>query len=252
MHPFISILGKVVPVYGFFMALGFFTVCVLSSFHIRENHLSINNFFIICATSMGFALLGAKILYIAVTYSFSYIIHSIFSFNFSFLFDGGLVFYGGLLMGVLGAFLGAFIAKTNLFLYENTIVPCIPFGHAIGRIGCFFAGCCYGIPYTGHGSVLYPINNTYVYVLPIQLVEALFTVFIGIFLTEYARRKHKKYSVLCLYLTLYSIERFFLEFFRGDIMRGRFALFSTSQWISLTLLLFCLLRFLYVKTKKAP
>ena len=83
-----------------------------------------------------------------------------------------------------------------------------------------------------------PSNTTY---FPIQAIEALFNILIMAVLLFYTKKKRIKYSVICLYLIMYSCMRFFLEFFRGDTIRGNFLFFSTSQWISLMIFALCLI-----------
>ena len=119
----------------------------------------------------------------------------------------------------------------------NAIVPCIPLGHAIGRVGCLFAGCCYGLPYNGIGAIhLNPVGITHP-VFPVQLLEAVLNLILSGCLLLYSRKKPSGYSLLFLYLICYAVIRFLLEFLRGDQIRGLFIGLSTSQWISLLMLL---------------
>ena len=126
---------------------------------------------------------------------------------------------------------------------EQCIIPVLPLGHAVGRLGCLFAGCCYGFEYTGPLAVknlLISAEKTY---FPIQLIEALLNLGIFIFLLWYTRKKRPTYHILCVYLYVYSILRFILEFFRGDLIRGVFLMLSTSQWISVVLFLLSIFGF---------
>lgn len=113
------------------------------------------------------------------------------------------------------------------------MVPILPLGHAVGRMGCLFAGCCHGLEYSGPlavKSLLISAEKTY---FPIQAVEALLNLAIFIFLLHYAKNKRPAYHILCVYLLTYSVLRFILEFYRGDLIRGGFLIFSTAQWISM-------------------
>ena len=116
--------------------------------------------------------------------------------------------------------------------------------HTIGRIGCFLVGCCYGIPYAGIGNITYT-NSQFapnnINLFPVQIVESICNLIIFIILTT----NYKKFSnkTIELYLILYGITRFSLEFLRGDEIRGQILCMSTSQWISLIFVLVGMIKF---------
>lgn len=120
----------------------------------------------------------------------------------------------------------------------NILAVSIPLFHAIARIGCFLAGCCYGIEYTGFGSITYTIMDNgilnSVNRIPVQLIEAGFNVLIFIYLLRLIQKEDwNKKDILLRYLTLYSCGRFLLEFIRGDTVRGVIYGVSFSQVISI-------------------
>ena len=135
---------------------------------------------------------------------------------------GGLIFYGGSLGAALGMVVLARVRKEPILSLADFTVTGLPLGHALGRIGCFINGCCYGSP-TGLGfGATYPKNaeawNLYgdVPLHPVQLYEAVFNLLLyGFLLWAYPRRKRNG-EVLALYLMTYPIARFLLEFVRGD------------------------------------
>jgi len=132
------------------------------------------------------------------------------------------VLYGGLFGGIAFALL--YIRKHKLDFIDVTdiLVPSVLLFFTFGRIGCFFAGCCHG-----HAAD-WGIDG----VIPVQLFEAAFTfLFMSVLLILRPERKTPG-VLLPLYLMIYAVGRFVLEFFRGDMNRGVFLL-STSQWISL-------------------
>jgi phosphatidylglycerol:prolipoprotein diacylglycerol transferase len=90
--------------------------------------------------------------------------------------QGGLVFYGGLIGGVLGAFLGAKLVRVKLSNYSDAVVPTLPLAHAIGRLGCFCSGCCYGKVTDSWIGMCFPNSITGlapdVRVIPTQLIES--------------------------------------------------------------------------------
>ena len=170
---------------------------------------------------------------------------------------GGMVFYGG--------FIGAYLliklyTKRSKFKNRAAFLDifgvCVPLFHAFGRIGCFFGGCCYGIEsrfgFIVTGNELVPELNG-VRRLPISLIEA--TLNLGIFFTLlYLYKKEKfKTKLVYIYMLMYSIVRFCTEFFRGDAIRGFLGPFSTSQWVSIILLVFAATVFILqaIKRKKS-
>ena len=122
-----------------------------------------------------------------------------------------------------------------------------------GRIGCLCAGCCYGIEYHGVGSIVFH-NSEYtpngIPLFPTQIVEAIFNFIIFIVLLLTYKKYLKTYKTIGLYCILYSILRFSLEFFRGDIERGIFFNLATSQWISIIIFITGIVIFIYENKRK--
>lgn len=147
----------------------------------------------------------------------------------SFWTGGGFVFYGGLLGGLL--YLLFYRWKFGLsaeLLWP--ILPALTFGHAVGRIGCLLAGCCYGAPTNWvWGIYLHNIHRH-----PTQIIEVLGLVILGLYLLY---SKKKKLILLSQYFISYGILRFFVETLRGDDIRGEWGTFTPSQWISIGLIL---------------
>ena len=155
----------------------------------------------------------------------------------------GSTFYGGLIGGAL-AFLGFYFAyghlripgKEHLKSFPSMLEiapPCIAIGHAIGRLGCFFAGCCYGIP-TNSPLGVYLVNVPHK-VLPVQLFEAAFLVILCSFLV--IRFLDGKRYGLPSYLILYGIWRFSIEYLRGDDRGQTFVPFLTPSQLTAILLI---------------
>lgn len=155
---------------------------------------------------------------------------------------GGLVFYGGLIGGVFGAYCYCKQFKVDFIPFLNVFAPLIPLMHGFGRIGCFLAGCCYGIEYHGFLSVQFPYNEivpelSEVPRFPVQLVEASLNFLVFLILLYLLKKKDMKQGQLMgIYLLYYTVARYLLEFLRGDRIRGGVGIFSTSQLISILLL----------------
>lgn len=237
MHIYTSIFGYKVPTYGLLIVAGILVANAVALLCIKKKYKSdsLEDFLILEAYTLLGAFLGAKILYLIVSYKdieWSEIWSPPY---FNKVMQGGFVFYGGLTGGLLFLFLGAKIHKLSAYDYLRHYIFLIPLIHSFGRIGCYEAGCCYGVPYSGPGAVIFPENSfapSEISLLPIQLIEAVFLVILAgaiLFLQIY---RSWKYTVE-IYLASYGILRFILEFYRFDEKRGSVGVLSVSQWISL-------------------
>ena len=127
----------------------------------------------------------------------------------------------------------------TLHMYVTTLPPSLALAIAFGRLGCLFAGCCYGRPYDGPFALVYPAGfpaPSGVPLFPSPIVECLALVIVTIALTVLGVRK-VKWNLMALFLLSYSVLRFFLEMMRGDGERGFVCFLSTSQLISLAIVL---------------
>lgn len=145
----------------------------------------------------------------------------------------GMTFIGGLIGGVVCFLLIYFIFRSRLTgrLYSvlSIVPPCILVAHGFGRIGCFFAGCCHGMPTDSVLGVDFPGIGR---VLPTQLYEAAF-LFIMFGVCTYLLLRHNFRHNMSIYLISYGVFRFLIEFIRGD-ERGEFvAGISPSQFWAL-------------------
>ena len=151
---------------------------------------------------------------------------------------GGSVFYGGLLGGMLAA--GLYLwRKKDRADYGDLGAVAVPLFHAFGRLGCFLTGCCYGVEsgfgFVYHHAVSEEVNG--VSRFPVQLAEMVLNIALFSLLLYWLRKGRHKGKLLQWYLLIYPVYRFILEFFRGDDYRGFLFGLSTSQWISLLILL---------------
>lgn len=155
---------------------------------------------------------------------------------------GGLVFYGGLLGGIMGVLIYCKQYKVPYQPLLDIFAPLIPFVHGFGRLGCFCSGCCYGIEYHGIFCIQFPYNAqipelSEVPRVPVQLIEAGFNFIVfGILYYIANKRTCKRGRLMGVYLIYYTIVRFFLEMLRGDKIRGGVGILSTSQLISIVLI----------------
>jgi len=188
-------------------------------------------------------LVGAKLLLVAVDWRyFGRNPREILS-----IFQSGGVFYGGLLAGVLVAWWYARRHHLPGWPTADVLAPGVVLGQAIGRLGCFAAGCCWGkatqVPWAVVFTDMYaaravgtPMDTS---LHPSQIYESLAAFLIFFFLLWLAPRKRFHGQVVLAYVALYSAARFALEFLRGDLDRGAWlgGRVSTSQIIAVVLLL---------------
>ena len=247
MFPYINVFGKQIPTYGLCALTGiaFSALLVWVLIRKRKDYSKVHILNIPLFATIG-AFFGAHILY-ALTRPdvLWYILGHMDDLTSSFqralellgaLF-GGMVFYGGLIGGLVSGMLCCKKLKLDFSFYADIYAPAIPLFHAFGRIGCFLAGCCYGIE--SHFGLMYH-NEMYpdasgVTRLPIQLIEAGLNLLLVLVLVLLNKKKLKNGTLLSVYLIVYPIIRFVDEFFRGDAVRGLWFGLSTSQWISMIL-----------------
>ncbi len=249
MVPYINIFNKTIPVYGLCFFIGIFVaVSVAWLISKRKDIMGYDVVYSAVFTSVG-AIIGSKLLFILV--SFKQIIEL--GIPWINVLRGGFVFYGGLIGGIIGLYIYLKVYKLDIWEYFDLYATVLPLGHSIGRIGCFFGGCCYGMEYDGplHCVYDYNIGNTPVGVplLPIQLIESflLFCLFI-LLLCMFYKGKQKGNQVI-VYAFAYSVMRFVLEFFRGDKERGFLLNLSTSQIISIVMF-FSVLIAVFIRKQK--
>ncbi|MCU1258628.1 MAG: prolipoprotein diacylglyceryl transferase [Bryobacterales bacterium] len=239
----ISIGSFYLPTYGVLVALAFLAALWLVSRLARAaglNSEAVVNLGVYCALA---GIVGAKVLMIVLDPEFRE--HPMEVFSLSTLQSAG-IFYGGLIAALFTAYF--YMRKHGLpvLATADIFAPGVALGHAIGRLGCFAAGCCWGKPthlpwavtFTNPDarSVGVPLG---VPLHPTQLYESFSEILICAVLYSLARRRHKPGSVIGLYLLLYGIVRFAVEFLREhDESNPLGGPLSLEQWISVFLALF--------------
>lgn len=234
--------GLTVHGYGFMIALGFILAMILGEYRAKKLGLkdeSVIDIAIIAGLT-GFA--GAKLLFIIVEFD-SFIKNPK-----EVLGSSGFVVYGGIIAGVLCSMLYCKIKKINFLEYFDLIMPEIALAQGFGRIGCYLAGCCYGRVTDSAFGVIFPAGSQApagVKLIPTQLISAganiihmIILIAVAHFIGYTIRKKDVRKLVLpaggigYLYMILYGIGRFLIEFLRNDY-RGEIGILSTSQFISI-------------------
>jgi phosphatidylglycerol:prolipoprotein diacylglycerol transferase len=225
--------------YGVLLAIAFITGLWVASRQARAAGLDAARVTDMAVYVLIAGLVGAKVLLVVVEWS--YYAHNPRELL-SILQSGG-VFYGGL----IGAFPVAwwYARKHALppWRTADVLAPAVAIGQAIGRLGCFAAGCCYGRPAEVPWAVTFrdsyasrtvgtPLDTP---LHPTEIYEAIACLAIFFLLAQVARRKRFDGQVTLAYVLLYGIARFAIEFYRGDAVRGSVfgGWLSTSQFIAI-------------------
>jgi phosphatidylglycerol:prolipoprotein diacylglycerol transferase len=245
MHPILFEIPKIeigswvigpIPVrlYGLMIGIGFLLGIWLASRRAKKEGIEPDRILDMGVYLLLAAIIGSRLLYVLTNLG-EFARNPLDAFA---IWKGGLVFYGGLLAAIpVGMW---YVRKHKLPFWKtgDIVAPYIALGHAFGRLGCFFAGCCYGAACSGPFCLIFTDPHSLapqgVPLYPTQLMESggEFINFI-ILLVAYRYRKFDG-QVFWLYPALYSVLRFAVEFFRGDTARGLYfgGSISTSQIIA--------------------
>lgn len=244
MYPILDLKFTMIPTYWLMAILGF-TFALLLFFHTAKWYcIPRCDVFYACIYGVVGLMIGAKFIFFLTTVPAAITHFNVFLKypwdTLTFMF-GGWVFYGGLIGGAVGVIIYCKQFHMDVWSFADAIAPAIPFFHAFGRTGCHLAGCCYGMEYKGPFAVTFPLSEfthecAGVSRVPTQLIEVVFNLALFVILYCYSKKKPKPGRPIGVYLIAYSLMRFTLEFFRGDVERGGVLGLSTSQWISLALI----------------
>lgn len=226
--------------YGLLVAAGYLAGIAWLSAQRRNMELSEERFWNLIYVLFFGAIVGGKLLYWAVSW------RDILNGDLRLIRDirFGFVYFGGLL-GVFAA--GVWYKRRHNLVFmkiADYFSTALPVGHAIGRLGCFMAGCCagrptempWGVRFTHPASLVHhALRGTPLH--PTQLYEAGANILIAVLLYRLLGRvrtgRLAQGTVFVTYLALYSVARFVIEFFRGDDRGGELLALSPSQWIAL-------------------
>ena len=260
MYPQIELFGKSLSTYGICALIGILFALFLPYVILEKRGYNEVRYIFMMLIAFASSLIGSHVLYAIVNFDKLVLFIRYFSIitSFGMFIDcikevfGGAVFYGGLITGIIGGYIYLRKTETNRAPYADMGAVAIPLFHGFGRIGCFMGGCCYGVEcsvgFTYTHSIIESANG--VSRFPIQLVESglnflLFGLLLLLFLKKRASGK-----LIFLYLLIYPAYRFILEFFRGDTYRGFIGFLSTSQIVSIVLIVFSAIVLAVTRQKK--
>ncbi len=224
----VEIFGIKIYTYGVLVALGALTAYFLSLRLAKKEGINPSHVENTLLLALLLGIVGGRLAYILEHPEQVEGVKDIFA-----IWNGGMDFFGGLAGGMLGAVAGMLYYKLPFWKTGDIAVLSLTIAHAIGRLGCTSAGCCYGKPFPVEGSVNPGIHFTdkfpffyvvfpqgavappYMPLYPTQLMEfsGLLLIFL-LLLLVYTKKPYEGF-VFSLYMLLYGLLRFFLEFYRG-------------------------------------
>jgi len=197
--------------YGLMLVLAFFVCAYLTSLQAKKENLDPERIFNLLFLVFIFGIIGSRIFYVLINALFY--LHN--PLEIIMLQHGGMAWFGGLIFGLAAAVLFIKKHKMNLLKTLDLLAPFIALGQAIGRIGCLLNGCCFGRE--SEFGIYFKVFEKIL--IPTQLYSSLFLLLIFIILRFKQDNKHLPGEILCSYLFLYSLKRFFIEFLRNDSPR---------------------------------
>jgi phosphatidylglycerol:prolipoprotein diacylglycerol transferase len=257
MHPILFEIGGLpIYTYGVLLAAAYLLGLQLALVRARARGLDQNRVMDLGIWIIVSALVGAKLLLLIVEWdTYGRSPGELFT-----LVRSGGVFYGGLIVAVIVALWYLWRHRMPVWTVTDVFAPGIALGHVIGRMGCFFAGCCFGRPADVPWAVTFtsqyaaenvgtPIN---IPLHPTQLYEAGAELLIlGLLL--FTERKGRPFPGRTFwgYMLLYAISRFVIEIYRGD-PRGLVGAFSTSQFVSLLIIPISIIMLILLARRRQP
>jgi phosphatidylglycerol---prolipoprotein diacylglyceryl transferase len=235
MHPILFKIGPLsIHTYGFFLAIGMLTGIFMARSEARRYQLDPDKIMDLCFYIVIAAIVGSRLFYV-LTYPDLYIAEPMEIIK---IWNGGLVFYGGFIGAAIVVIIYLRVHRLPLGKSSDIAAVAMPLGHFFGRIGCFFAGCCYGkvcqMPWAvtfRNPDSLAPLN---IPLHPTQLYESAANLMV--YFIMLALRPYKRFDgqLFLIYIILYGVNRSIIEIFRDDF-RGAtiLGIFSISQIIAI-------------------
>jgi phosphatidylglycerol---prolipoprotein diacylglyceryl transferase len=261
-----------VNTYGLLLAISFLVGMYVMAKQAERDGLNVNRVYDLGLWVLGSALIGSKLLMVVTEWE-NYRDNLKGLFSLDFLRSAG-VFYGGFLGALIASVIVMRIYKLDWWRTADAFAPGIIIGQAIGRLGCFSAGCCWGKPTDGicgvhfsergHELTSVPTKvsdltdlaqrgfweqklgdlSAPLHLHPVQLYEVGAAILIFVILLVMARKRKFHGQIVLAYAMLYAVARFMIEFWRDDPRGGLLAL-STSQFIAAVIFVGSLIAYIY-------
>ena len=228
--------------YGLMVGIGFMTAVLFGGFLAKKRGLSDGEFTNIAMLVLIIGFAGGKLLHIIVEFK------AFLTDPMSVIGSEGFVVYGGIITGIATIYVYCRIKKLEFIKYIDLFATVVPVNQALGRVGCLLAGCCYGRRTESSFSLVFPEGCSAppgVKLIPTQPIMAAGNLVIFLVITAYylytcpkdGEKADSKHTYIpgvpvAMYLMLYSLGRFIIEYFRDD-PRGAVGNLTTSQFIAI-------------------
>ena len=249
-----SLFGRPITIhgYGLMIAIGILVAIVVAIVRAKKKKIDPDPLLDVALIVLFAGFLGGKLMYIIVEWkSFIDAPNKL-----AFFGGGGFVVYGGIILVLLACVVYFKIRKLDFYTYFDLVMPEVSMAQALGRVGCFLAGCCFGAETTSPIGVVFPPGiygiTPGVRVWPTQIFMAVGNLVIAGILLLAGRYLKKRGQIGALYLILYSVGRFAVEFFRADPRGTVFRIFSTSQFVSIFVFIAGVALFVWRTKKTTP
>jgi phosphatidylglycerol:prolipoprotein diacylglycerol transferase len=223
------------------LAIAFSVSTILTCRQARKAGISQDTVFNLAFIVFLSGITGARLLYVAE--NLTHYLRS--PLEIFMLQQGGLSWFGGFACGIICGVLYLKKKKIPVNSFLDIVIPFVALAQAIGRIGCLLNGCCYGRP--SELGLYFPVHQRVL--IPTQLYSSILLLAIFVVLRLIQERTHKEGVVFAAYLLLYSLKRFFIEFWRADNPQVIFGL-SLFQLFSIALFIIAVARLLSLRKIK--
>lgn len=240
-----NIFGLHITFYGLMMAIAFIVAIILAVYLAKKKGLKSEDIITMALYVIPLSILGAR------TYFCIFSDHHYTFLEFFEIWNGGLAILGGVIGGLIAIILYSLIHKKNLLTILDVVAPCLILGQCIGRIGCYFGGCCYGYEVTNSALWFFPVSIQIdgVWHYATMFWECFWCLcgFIALFFIS--RKAKEKGTVLCSYLCIYGVGRALIETMRGDSL-FIFGTIKVSQALSIFMIVLGIIGFILIYTNK--
>lgn len=226
-----SFFGLQVHWYGVLIALGIGLAVLLGCFLAKYRNLKKDDILELLIWILPPAIIGARLYFLIFN-------NGPWGWESFAIWTGGLAVYGSIIGGAVGVVLYCLIRKKNFFDVADIAAPCVALGQGIGRIGCYFGGCCYGVETVNPSLQFFPMSVMIggEWHLATFFYESFFSLIICLVLVLMLRKINIKGIILGSYMVLYGILRAVLEGLRDDSAALFIGQIKVSQLLSILII----------------